>query len=482
MSFLPFNFLLFLSLFFLSTSFAYAVEVDPNFVEAEIRQRLEQMQSEVSKPRYDPAVMSYLRTYLINDREKSERILGRRILYFPLFEQELRNRHLPEELKYLAIVESALEPRAVSRAKAVGLWQFMEETGKYFGLTVNSVVDERCDPEASTKAAVDYLELLYDRFGDWELAIAAYNSGGGRVSRAMKRARSTNFWRVRDYLPQETRSYVPAFIAVSYLMAYHELHNLQPNYPSLDEQLTETLSVNRDISFMEIARVTGVSLETLSLLNPSYQQQYIPENPYGHKLVLPRRVSDVMKAYLELEHPDPAAPYAPIIDAPVYVSQPKEKLNANYVRGEYIVQVNETLESLAETFNCSTHQLIAWNRLTPPVVAPGQKIIVYHNKGFEPTGRMEVLESFPMLPIRSLPSKVNSKYNIWEKEIKRFLWQDKYLYYWTKKRESVFDIAEKLPGISATDIIRLNKYKGNEMLKADTKVKIKVLSSKHSIY
>ena len=207
------------------------------FEETEVARRVELMNSEVVQPRYDVVVRSYLRTYLVNHRAKAQKILGRSVLYFPVFEDFLRRNNLPLDLKYLPIVESALEPKATSRVGAAGLWQFMPSTGRMYGLQVDDMVDERRDPLKSTEAAVVHLQDLFEKFENWELAIAAYNSGSGRVSRAVKRARSTSYWKIRGYLPRETANYVPAFIAASYLVRYFEEHGLEQEYPSLDLQL-----------------------------------------------------------------------------------------------------------------------------------------------------------------------------------------------------------------------------------------------------
>jgi membrane-bound lytic murein transglycosylase D len=229
---------------------------EPEYDEPAIIERINKMENEVVPPRYDDIVKSYLTTYTIKKREKAENILGQQVVYFPLFEKKLEEANLPTDLKYLSVVESALNPKAVSRVGATGLWQFMPATGEYYGLEINSVVDERSDPHRSTEAAIEYLSRLYDRFGNWELAIAAYNSGGGRVSRAIKRSRSKNFWKVRRYLPRETRNYVPAFIAANYLIKHYQEHELTPRYPELDQQITESIMVYDHTSFYEVAQVT----------------------------------------------------------------------------------------------------------------------------------------------------------------------------------------------------------------------------------
>ena len=179
-----------------------------SFSDSEVIARLRATQSAVPT-RYTDVVKGYLRTYTVKNRHKTERILGKAVMYFPIYEEQFRKSGLPDALKYLSVTESALNPVAVSSAKAVGLWQFIKTTGKEYGLRIDQAVDERCDPHLSTAAAAAYLARQYERFGDWALAIAAYNSGPGNVSKAIRRGRSKNFWKIKKYLPRETRSYVP---------------------------------------------------------------------------------------------------------------------------------------------------------------------------------------------------------------------------------------------------------------------------------
>ena len=222
----------------------------PEYNKADVTPRVQTLQTIVT-PKYTSAVEGYIKGYTIRNREKSELILGRASRYFPMFEKYLKEAGLPDDLKYLSVVESALVPKALSRVGAGGLWQFMPPTGASYGLKIDRYVDDRSCPHKSTQAAMKHLASLYKRFQNWELALAAYNSGGGRVNRAIKMARSKNFWKVQRYLPRETRNYVPAFIAATYLYKYYTAHELLPVYPELDLQLTETMRVYSYLSFQK---------------------------------------------------------------------------------------------------------------------------------------------------------------------------------------------------------------------------------------
>lgn len=441
-----------------------------NLDEAAIMKRLKEMKSEVVPPRYDAVVKSYLRTYLINNRSKAEEIVGRSVIYFPLFEKHLKEKNLPFDLKYLAVVESALSSKAVSRASAVGLWQFMAPTAKEYGLKINTYIDERCDPEKSTAAAMQYLDDLYDRFDDWSLALAAYNSGSGRVSRAIKRARSKDFWTIRRYLPRETRNYVPAFIAATYLMHHYEDHDLTPAYPSLDLQIIETIMVYDEFKFEELSQYTEIPIDVLESLNPVYRKGIIPADENGHFLTLPKRVMAAFKDYLESQRPDTR--YTSIESSPILVTRSKEDVNANYVKQIYTVAEGETLEKIAKFYNCSVYQLKAWNQLKTSKIIAGQKLTIYIPKELQKfrMKKMEPMASLPEAPIPTLPPHQKSVANLPAKEV--FL-IDLYVQYTVKRRERLRDIAERLPGVTLGDLEHLNRLPGKQMLKPGTIIRIK---------
>lgn len=442
--------------------------------ETAVVSRLMKLSNDIVSPRYTPAVKSYILTYTVRKREKAEMIVGRSVLYFPMFEEYLREEGLPLDLKYLSVVESALVPTAVSRVGAVGLWQFMPSTARWLGLNIDSYVDERRDPHKSTKAALKYLTQLYDRFDDWELAIAAYNSGGGRVSRAIKRARSKDFWKIQPYLPKETRNYVPAFIAAYYLMYHYEEHKIIPSYPDLDLQLTKTITIYGNYTFEEIAEVTNLPIEVVEELNPAYPQGIIPENTEGHYLTLPNRVIPAFEDFVRTQSPD-QDPSRRVNAKPIFAFRPSAAGSADYMRSLYTVRPGESLESLAREIGCTVNQIRAWNKLSSRTVQPGQELVLFHSKDNLRFAGMKKIEDMVPLATR-MPSLLLSTTPIWIREHKQFVTKGGYLYYLLAKGERVFDIAQKLPEVSVKELMYLNGYKTpNQMIKKNSYVRIKKL-------
>jgi membrane-bound lytic murein transglycosylase D len=449
-----------------------------HFSEDEIKERIEKMDCLI-EPQYNSNVKGYLRGYLINNRDKAERILGRAILYFPLFEKYLKEEGMPEELKYLSVVESALVPEAVSRVGATGLWQFMEATGKSYGLTINRTIDERSDPVKSTKAAMAFLSRLHDRFGEWELALAAYNAGGGRVSRAIKRGRSKNFWRIRRYLPRETRNYVPAFISATYLMNYYDKHQLSPQYPDLDYQLTDQMIVKDYLSFYRIAQITGLPLDVIEYLNPSYNRGYIPDTKEGQRLVLPKRVMPAIKDYLAYKQIDRKQSLA--LAQPVFREWPQGKEGAtHYFPSIYIVNSAEQLDQVAQLLGCSRYNLMAWNQLKETdILHAGQQLIHYlpkEVKHFWPNAAAPI-SNLPQVEFSLEPGQPPIQADFYQVLLFR---KGKYIYYRVQENdESWEDIASKFERVSTrAELLELNNSKQDTPPKPGSKVKIKELGSR----
>jgi membrane-bound lytic murein transglycosylase D len=255
----------------------------------QIAQRVESLYSIVDM-KYTPEVSKVIRQYTKQYTKSSSILLGQSSIYFPIIENILREHKMPEELKYLAVVESSLKPTAKSYVGATGLWQFMKSTGKMYGLTINSTVDERKDVIKSTHSAVQYLKDLHERFGDWTLAMAAYNCGPGRVSRAIRKSGSKDFWVLKKYLPKETRRYVPKFIAMQYLMSYYHMHNIAPDLPEEEFRFIASTKVFKKVSFGELSRSLDVNLNIIKKLNPAFSKNYIPTASKGaFHLTLPEQ-------------------------------------------------------------------------------------------------------------------------------------------------------------------------------------------------
>lgn len=339
--------------------------------QAELRERLSYLNG-CLELRANGTVKGYINTYSLMKTEKTKGMLGRRLTYFPLFEQKLKEYGLPSDLKYLSVVESALNPKAVSKVGATGLWQFMPATGSDYGLRNNSVVEERSDPVKSTDAAARYLKALYKRYNDWALALAAYNSGPTRVNSAIKRAHSTNFWVIQKYLPEETRNYVPAFIAATYICNYYQAHAISPYDPDYDQQLTSYLKVYDGMSFRAISDATGIAYGVIKGLNPSYKRDYVPPTVDGHYIILPQRVMPAFVRYLNtlgtrtylLENGD------------MYTGA--ELGDGRYWESSVSVQGSEHINDFAAKFGCNGEHLKAWNKLSSNYLIAGQALSIWH--------------------------------------------------------------------------------------------------------
>ena len=453
-----------------STLQAKEHETNPAFEEDLIKERLDSLSDEVVAPRYVTAVKGYLKGYLIRNRSGAEKILGRTILYFPIFEHYLEKYELPEDLKYLAIVESALRPKATSRVGAGGLWQFMPATGKSLGLDINSQVDERWDPHKSTEAAMQYLTKQYKRFDDWALALAAYNSGSGRVRRAIKRGRSKNFWRIQRFLPRETRNYVPAFIAANYMVNHFEEHGLVPEYPDLDIQLSETIKIYAGLSFYRIAQLTGLPLEVIEELNPSYKRNRVPTDPEGHYLTLPKRVMPAVKDFLEAQRPDHAFASS-LFSSPVFIEAPSKKYtNAQYIKSVYVVKEGESLHQIAQNAGVTVHQLKVWNDLrSTSILSDGQELILFFPKSikrFRPSKPLAQLDQIPNIQPGLLAHEGLRDPSL----IHNFR---KYEYYYVSRKEKPSFIARKLPEVELETLMRLNGWSKDRPVKPGTLIRVK---------
>lgn len=269
----------------------------PRFSESLIKHRLNNLSS-VLDIKYTPEVGRRIKEYTVSYRVAGERILGKVDLYFPLFDEELAKRDLPEELKYIAIVESNLNPYAKSKSGASGMWQFMKATARLKGLVVNDKLDERRCPERSTKAALDYLSEMYDIFGDWTLTMAAYNCGPGGVKKAIRKSGGkTDYWSVRKFLPKETQKYIPRVIAAMYLMQYYQAHNLKPD--SVNRHLSQVVNITdgKRHNFKKLAEDLNIDYKVLMNLNPQFRTGYFNEYNGTQELTIPHAKYD---NYLEL--------------------------------------------------------------------------------------------------------------------------------------------------------------------------------------
>jgi len=251
-----------------------------------LEQRIQNIYSEIDL-RLTSDVKKYIVDYTIKYRYAAEDFLGRSSMYFPMFQEKLRDKGIPDEIKCLAIVESNLKPNAISPYGAAGLWQFMKSTGELYDLDQDKYIDERRDPEKSTEAAAEFLLDLYQKYGDWTLALAAYNCGPGNVNKAMRRSGKSDYWSIRKYLPKETQQYIPKLVAIIYVTQYYYAHELEPKSPKIDMHNTTSARVWEGLSFKEISKQSGLDLDIIKHLNPQYIRNYIPEYRGENMLTLP---------------------------------------------------------------------------------------------------------------------------------------------------------------------------------------------------
>ncbi|WP_439181701.1 transglycosylase SLT domain-containing protein [Carboxylicivirga taeanensis] len=419
---------------------------------------------------YNSIVKSHIELYTIRRRELVKNMLGLSEYYFPMFEQELDARQMPMELKYLPIIESALNPRAYSRAGASGLWQFMYYTGKQYGLTINSYVDERRDPYKSTVAAIAFLDDLYAIYKDWFLVIAAYNCGPGNVNKAIRRSGGhRDFWKIYYHLPRETRGYVPAFIAATYTFMYAKEHNLHANPNSLP-LATDTISIKQPLHFKQVADMLNVKVDYLRSLNPQYRKDLIPA---GDDYALRLAIADAsnfaaVEDSVYLHKRETYFVNGKTTVKPQYTAYspdtPKNKATVYYT-----VKSGDAVGLIADWYDVRTSDLRYWNNIRRNMIRVGQKLRVYVPKNkteyYSRINDMSYTDkqqlSSKTVPANSASTKKNEPVD------------GNYEYYTVRSGDNLWTIARRYSGISNKDLMELNGLTESSKLWIGQKLKIR---------
>ena len=416
---------------------------------------------------YNDIVRGFIEVYTQRQRTKMEYILGLADYYFPMFEEIFDYYCLPLELKYLAIIESALNPRAVSRAGASGMWQIMLGTGRQYKLEISTFVDERLDPVKSTYAAAALLKDLYSVYGDWTLAMAAYNCGPGNVNKAIKRSGGkTNYWDIYPYLPKETRGYVPAFIGAMYSFYYHKEHLLQPKYADVPV-LCDSVMTRRELHLSQIAEVLNVPLQCLEELNPQYRRNVIPGLSKPYPVRLP---SLLATRFIELE--DSIANYkADLYLSHSYKARTPAGRNGAVVGTQavpagssitHVVKKGETLGAIAARYKVTLNNLRAWNGISGSMLSIGQKLLIY-GKGATAaaTPKQEAKSPVASTVSKSSPSSESTSNS------------GEFISYTVRAGDSLWKIANAFEGVSIQDLMTWNALTSSSKLIAGMMLKIK---------
>ena len=423
---------------------------------------------------YNKLVKNFIRMYTEKKRNLVEMMLGLSAYYFPVFEEALDKNEMPLELKYLPVIESALNPKARSRAGANGLWQFMYQTGRQNNMENTSIDDERRGHLKSSEAAVRYLRQLYDIYGDWQLAIAAYNCGPGNVNRAVSRAgNKVDYWAIYYYLPRETREFVPAFIAASYVMNYYKEHNLVPLLPDVPF-ITDTVMVNKYLHFDQVAASLNIEKEQLRSLNPMYRRDVIPaKTDKFYPLILPEskildfisRDSLIYAYEREKYFPDNTLANPATLSASNFTPADIE----GKAKILYTIKSGDNIGFISSWFNVRSADLRYWNNIHRNLIRAGQKIVIYvsedQKEKYERVNTMTFAQKQAMIG-----KNAGSGSDTASKQEKL---DPGYEYYTVKNGDTIWEIARRYAGISPDDILKLNNLNNRSRLSIGQKLKIR---------
>ena len=419
---------------------AYSYEYVPDFNYEEIEQRFNQLDTDIPMS-FNERVKAFIDYFSIKDREYTKMVLGRFRLYFPLFEKYFREYDIPEEIKYLSIIESGLNPKAISPVGAVGLWQFMPATARMYGLHIDWYIDERMDPEKSTIAACKYMRSLYDYFKDWELVLAAYNTGPGNVRRAIRRSGyKKSFWEIYRYLPRETRSYVPQFMAIMYVAHYAEDYNFY-----MDERMEympemDTIVVKDFLYLKTFADLTNTCTEDLEKMNPKVRRRAFPETDHEYIFNIPADIKDYV-----VENRDYILDSARRTGKEELEYLARNSVGSTWGRDKIVhnVRSGEVLGIIAEKYKVRVADIRSWNNLSSNLIRVNQKLNIYVNENYY--NSIKPLNAGASKPAPGPQPSTTSKFHL------------------VQPGDSLWKISRQYEGLTIEKIKELNNLKSNKI-------------------
>jgi len=414
---------------------------------------------------YNVGLENVIKSFLKNRKRAFERLMGVSQFYFPMFEESLAAQNIPLEIKYLSVVESALNPRAVSRVGATGLWQFMYQTGKQYDLKINSYVDDRNDPLKSSQAATQYMTNMYAIFGDWDLVLASYNSGPGNVAKAIRRSGGKqNYWNIRKYLPKETQGYLPAFLATMYIFEYHKEHGIKPDKAIANHFATDTVMVKNAITFKQISDLLDVPIAELQFLNPSYKREVVPyitgENHYlrlpVNKVAVFTSNEDKIYAFINYESSIREKPYESILASGDSNDSDRD---TTISRVKYHkVRRGDSLSEISDRYGVTMAELKKWNHLRNNKAPMGRKLKIYTFDSVASNNKTSKQDTVSVKESTAIASNTSKTF----KEEKVVSYKDVVKYHKVKKGDNLGEISDKY-GVSVAAVKKWNHIKGNNI-------------------
>jgi membrane-bound lytic murein transglycosylase D len=449
-----------------------------------LKKRLKEMDSKSPfNIEYNQGLENIIKSFLKNRKHAYERLMAVSEYYFPLFEEALAKQNVPLEIKYLAVVESALNPKAVSRVGATGLWQFMYQTGKQYNLNIDSYVDDRSDPLKASEAAAQYMTNMYKIFGDWDLVLASYNSGPGNVAKAIRRSGGQqNYWNIRKYLPQETAGYVPAFLATMYIYEYHKEHGIQPDRALIKQFATDTIMIKRQISFKQISDLLDVPVAQLQMLNPQFKLNVVPayfDSKYflrlpSQKIAVFTSNEDKIYAYVQHEADKRERPFSRIQQS--YASRDSlDKEAESYVVSRtkfHKVRRGDNLSEIADRYNVTMSEIKKWNKLKSNKAPLGRNLKIVTTERIAARTKKTKVDTIAVAVVNkseatssntvaqvSVKEPVTSKVY---KEEKVVSFKDVTKFHKVKKGDNLSEIADKY-GVTMAEVKKWNKLRNNNV-------------------